>query len=335
MMTIRRATDADREPLWAIIRPIIAAGDTWAFAPDTPKDEMLAFWLGPGVISYVAELSGEVIGTFFLKNNQPGLGSHVANAGYMVHPAHAGKGIGRQMGLFSLDEARRLGYRAMQFNIVIKTNVRAINLWQSLGFQIIGELPGAFRHATLGFVDACVMFQSLVQPITYRTATVADVDRIAALHARSWQESYRGIMPDEFLDEDVEAERLDVWQERFAEQPFNRQIIVAEDGGQLVGFACVLTGSDPVYGALLDNLHVASAYKGRGIGQALIRQTAKWVQQQDASSPFFLWVYEQNHPARAFYDNLGAINQEAVRGEHGIVLRYVWPDLQTLAGATH
>lgn len=325
-MIIRRAAEADRESLWAIIKPIIAAGDTWAFAPSTPKDDMLAFWLGPGVVSYVAELEGEVVGTFFIKINQPGLGSHVANAGYMVHPAQAGKGIGRQMGRFSLDEAWRLGYKAMQFNIVVKTNERAVKLWQSLGFQIIGELPGAFQHTTLGFVDAYVMYQWLGEPITYRMATAADTSQIAALHARSWQETYRGIMPDEFLDNEVEAERLAVWQERFAEHPPNRQIIVAEDGGQLVGFACVVAGSDPVYGALLDNLHVASSHKGRGIGRKLIKQAAEWVQLQDATSPFFLWVYEQNHSAKAFYDALGAINQEALRGENGIVLRYVWPD---------
>lgn len=170
------------------------------------------------------------------------------------------------------------------------------------------------------------MKQSFVERITYRTATVGDANRIAALHARSWQETYRGIMPDDFLDEAVEAERLEVWQERFAEQPPNRQIIVAEDGGQLVGFACVVTGSDPVYGALLDNLHVASAYKGRGIGRTLIKQAAGWVGQREATSPFYLWVYEQNHPARAFYDSLGAINQERVRGEFGVVLRYGWPN---------
>lgn len=334
-MTIRRATDADRESLWAIIEPILAPGDTWAFAPDTSKDEMLDFWLSPSVIAYVAEQEGDIVGTFFLKNNQPGLGSHVVNAGYMVHPQHAGKGIGRQMCLFSLDEARRLGYRAMQFNIVVKTNERAVKLWQSLGFKIIAELPDAFKHATLGFVNAYVMHQSLMEPITYRTATEADVTRIAALHARSWQETYRGIMPDEFLDDEVEEERLEVWQERFVEQVPNRQIIVAEAGGQLAGFACVLTGDDPVYGALLDNLHVSSAYKGRGIGRQLMKQAAEWVQNQEAGSSFYLWVYEQNHPARAFYDSLGATNQERIRGDNGFVLRYVWPDMKPLLMIQH
>ncbi len=160
-MTIRPATTTDADALWPIIQPIIAAGDTWAFAPDTSREEMLAFWLSPALDTYVAEVNGEIVGTFFMKNNQPGLGAHVANAGYMVHPAHNGKGIGRAMGLFSLDEARRLGYRAMQFNIVVKTNERAVRLWESLGFQTVGELPGAYQHRTLGFVDALVMYQSL------------------------------------------------------------------------------------------------------------------------------------------------------------------------------
>lgn len=179
------------------------------------------------------------------------------------------------------------------------------------------------------------MEKPLVDRITYRTATAADVDPIAALHARSWQETYRGIMPDDFLDDGVDAERLAVWQERFAEQPLNRKIIVAEEGDQLVGFACVVTGSDPVYGALLDNLHVAGAYKGRGIGRSLLKQAAGWVHEGDATSSFYLWVYEQNHPVRAFYDSLGAINQEAVRGENGVVLRYGWPNLQMLMAASH
>ncbi|MCY7357841.1 MAG: GNAT family N-acetyltransferase [Rudanella sp.] len=183
-------------------------------------------------------------------------------------------------------------------------------------------------------MNACIMHQSLMKPITYRTATEADVTRIAAFHARSWQETYRGIMPDEFLDDEVEEERLEVWQERFVEQMPNRQIILAEAGNQLAGFACVVAGDDPVYGTLLDNLHVSRDYKGRGIGRQLIKQAAQWVQNQDVDSPFYLWVYEQNHPARAFYDSLGAINQERIRGDNGYVLRYTWPNTEKLANLT-
>jgi ribosomal protein S18 acetylase RimI-like enzyme len=96
-----------------------------------------------------------------LKNNQPGLGSHIANASYMTAPAAMGKGIGKQMGIFSLQEARRLGYKAMQFNIVVKSNTRAVALWQSLGFEIIGEIPNAFQHAVLGLTNAYIMYQQL------------------------------------------------------------------------------------------------------------------------------------------------------------------------------
>jgi GNAT superfamily N-acetyltransferase len=329
-LSFRRATEADREALWAIIQPIIAGGDTWAFAPDTAKDEMLTFWLSPGVLSYVAEQEGEVVGTFFLKNNQPGLGAHVANAGYMVHPKHEGKGIGRQMGLFSLTEARQLGYRAMQFNIVVKTNERAVRLWQSLGFEIVGELPGAYQHAKLGYVDAYVMYQSLVQPLTFRTATAADADRVALLHAHSWQSAYRGIMPDYYLDHEVEMERTVTWRHRFGEDRPDRIVILAEEAGELVGFVCVVLAEDPVYGALIDNLHARPDQKGRGLGRQLMTLAARWVREQDAHSPIFLWVFEENHAARGFYDRMGGTVAERTEHDHGTVLRYVWNEPEKL-----
>jgi GNAT superfamily N-acetyltransferase len=169
--------------------------------------------------------------------------------------------------------------------------------------------------------------------ITFRLAIPADVERIAALHARSWQETYRGIMPDDYLDNDVADERLAVWQERFAETPANRRIIVAEAGNELAGFACVFTNDESVYGALLDNLHVSSGYQGQGIGKQLMQQAAEWVQQQMPESAFYLWVYEKNHPARAFYEYLGATNYHAIDGEFGTVLRYIWRDTQTLLTA--
>jgi GNAT superfamily N-acetyltransferase len=110
----------------------------------------------------VLEEGGVTIGTYVLKPNQPALGSHVANAGFMVSPHARGRGAGRRMGEHSLAEARRLGFRAMQFNFVVSTNESALQLWKSLGFKAIGTLPGAFKHATRGYVDAYVMFQSLV-----------------------------------------------------------------------------------------------------------------------------------------------------------------------------
>ena len=160
-MTIRRATDADFESMWPIFRAVVAGGDTYTFPPDTPRDEALAYWFGPGATSYVAEDQGRIVGMYKIVRNQPGLGSHVANASFMVDPSCSGRGIGRQMGEHCLAEARRQGYLAMQFNFVVSTNAPAVALWQKLGFAVIGTIPKAFRHRALGYVDAYVMHRSL------------------------------------------------------------------------------------------------------------------------------------------------------------------------------
>ena len=164
MVSIRDASEADREAVWAIFRAVVADGDTYAFDSDMPRLEALAYWFDPAARTYVAEGDGRVVGTYMLKPNQPGLGSHVANAGFMVSAAARGHGVGRAMGEHCLGEARRLGYRAMQFNFVVSTNQIAIRLWERLGFRTVGTLPGAFRHRTEGFVDALVMFRSLETP---------------------------------------------------------------------------------------------------------------------------------------------------------------------------
>ena len=109
----------------------------------------------------VVEGEERIVGMYKVVPNQPGLGSHVANASFMVAPADSGKGAGRDMALHCLREARRSGFRAMQFNFVVSTNLRAVALWRSLGFAIVGTLPGAFRHKELGYVDAYVMYRSL------------------------------------------------------------------------------------------------------------------------------------------------------------------------------
>jgi L-amino acid N-acyltransferase YncA len=158
---IRSATDADFEAMWSIFHDIVATGDTYSFAPDTPRADAWAYWVGPGVASYVVEAEGRIVGMYKIVPNQPGLGSHVANASFMVARSYSGKGAGRRMGLHCLREARRSGFRAMQFNFVVSTNTAAVALWQSLGFAIVGTLPAAFRHQELGFVDAYVMFRSL------------------------------------------------------------------------------------------------------------------------------------------------------------------------------
>jgi L-amino acid N-acyltransferase YncA len=162
MLNIRLATDADRDATWNIFHDVIAEGDAFVFEPNTPREEALAYWFQFSTHTYVAEQDRQVVGSYILKANQPGLGAHVANAGYMVAPSARGLGVGRKMGEHSLTEARRLGFRAIQFNFVVSTNESAVHLWQELGFKIVGTLPGAFRHAQKGFVDVYVMFRSLV-----------------------------------------------------------------------------------------------------------------------------------------------------------------------------
>ena len=170
-MTIRPATAADADAIWRIFHAVVAAGDTYTFLPDTPRAEAIAYFIGPfdsaqgkaGLRSWVIEdEGGHVIGMYKLVPNHGGLGSHVANASFMVDPAAQGAGAGRAMGEHCLEQARQAGYEAMQFNFVVSTNTAALTLWKKLGFEIVGTLPKAFRHATLGKVDAYVMFRSLV-----------------------------------------------------------------------------------------------------------------------------------------------------------------------------
>lgn len=161
MIEIRKAHETDKGAVWPIIEAVIAGGDTYVFVPDTPESEMLAYWFAPEKHSYVATHDGQIVGTFWLKANQPGLGSHVANAAYMVSPNARGLGVGRRMAEYSLDEARRLGFTAMQFNFVVKSNSRAVKLWQDVGFEIIGEIPDAFDHAVHGMTNAYIMYRKL------------------------------------------------------------------------------------------------------------------------------------------------------------------------------
>lgn len=158
---IRKATASDYDSIWEIIKAVISTGDTYVFAPDSSREKMLSIWCGTDKHTYVALAEQHIVGTFFMKDNQPDLGNHIANAGYMVSPSFSKSGIGRRMAEFSLKEAKNLGYTAMQFNIVIKSNDRAVKLWQKLGFEIIGEIPDAFRHAQLGLTNAYIMYRRI------------------------------------------------------------------------------------------------------------------------------------------------------------------------------
>jgi ribosomal protein S18 acetylase RimI-like enzyme len=162
MIEIRELAPADWPAVWRLLEPVFRAGETYAFAPDIGEEEARRAWTEVPSTAFVAvDESGALVGTYYLKPNQPGLGAHVCNCGYVVGEDQRGRGIATLLCEHSQHEARRRGFRAMQFNLVVATNEGAVRLWRKLGFAIVGRLPGAFRHPRLGYVDAFVMFKAL------------------------------------------------------------------------------------------------------------------------------------------------------------------------------
>lgn len=160
-MLIRLAGEADHAAIASIILPVIAAGETYALPRAMSEAEALAYWTGPDRETFMAAENDRVLGTYYLRANQAGGGDHVANCGYMTAADATGRGIARAMCEHSLAHARARGFQAMQFNFVVSSNERAVRLWQSLGFAIVGRVPLAFRHPALGAVDALVMHRAL------------------------------------------------------------------------------------------------------------------------------------------------------------------------------
>ena len=161
-MQIRIAQPDDADSIWSILEPIIRAGETYTLPREMPRQEALAYWFAPQHEVFVAQADAHSLGTYFLQPNQQGGGAHVANCGYVTAPWATGRGVARAMCADSLERARERGFKAMQFNFVVSTNDRAVALWRSFGFEIVGRLPGAFHHPGAGFVDALVMYRSLL-----------------------------------------------------------------------------------------------------------------------------------------------------------------------------
>jgi ribosomal protein S18 acetylase RimI-like enzyme len=159
-MLIRPAVPSDDEAIRQIIAPVIRAGETYALPADWTDAEALAYWGSPGHTVFVAD-DGAVVGTYYIRPNQRGGGDHVANCAFMTAASATGRGVAGAMCAHALHYAAAAGYKAMQFNFVVGTNTRAIALWRRFGFEIVGRLPGAFRHPTLGLVDALVMYREL------------------------------------------------------------------------------------------------------------------------------------------------------------------------------
>jgi len=161
MLKIRLATKDDHAAIWSIIEPVIREAETYTLPTDMSEAEAVHYWTGPDRQAFVAEENGVIIGTYCIRANQLGGGSHVANCGYMTRADARHKGVARAMCEHSLAEARRSGFRAMQFNFVVSTNERAVRLWLDLGFREVGRLPAAFQRPNGDYVDALVMFREL------------------------------------------------------------------------------------------------------------------------------------------------------------------------------
>jgi len=158
---IRQARPSDASDIWEILEPVIRAGETYALPREMSPENAVAYWMNSDRETFVVESDGQILGTYYLRPNQMGGGSHVANCGYVTSAKARGQGIARMMCLHSLDHARAKGFQAMQFNFVVSTNEGAVRLWKSLGFEVVGVSPGAFAHPEKGDVDALIMFRKL------------------------------------------------------------------------------------------------------------------------------------------------------------------------------
>ena len=160
-MNIREASEKDFDEIWPIFHEVVSAGETYAYAQDTSKDQALDIWVTTPRKTFVAEDNGIILGTYYIKTNQAGPGSHVCNCGYMVSAKARGKGLATAMCEHSQHMAKELGYKAMQYNLVASTNEGAVRLWKKLGFDTVGTLPNAFNHPTKGYVNALIMYKCI------------------------------------------------------------------------------------------------------------------------------------------------------------------------------
>lgn len=165
MITIRAARPDDFDHIWPLLRVVFRAGDTYAVDPAISKASARRYWMTQPAATYVAENAAGLVGTYYLKTNQPGGGAHICNCGYIVSPDARGQGIAAQMCLHSQQEAVARGYQAMQFNFVLASNSGAVRLWHRLGFATVGTIPQAFAHPRAGLVDAFVMYKRLTDQI--------------------------------------------------------------------------------------------------------------------------------------------------------------------------
>lgn len=161
-VVFRQARDDDWPAIWPIFSAVVAGGDTYAYPPDIGYEEGRVLWMGGDRREvFVAFVDDEIAGTAFIRPNQPGLGDHVANGAWMISPGHRGLGLGRSFAEYVIEQAKAAGYQAMQFNAVVASNEPAVRLWESLGFEVVGTIPDAFRHSELGPTALYIMHRRL------------------------------------------------------------------------------------------------------------------------------------------------------------------------------
>jgi len=161
MPSIRQAHSNEFSSIWPLFQAVIKTGDSHVFPIDMSESDAEHYWMNPAHKVFVAENDEQLVATYILKANHLGLGSHIANASFMVDPMHHGKGIGSAIGSHCIQTAKELGFKGIQYNIVISTNHAAVALWKKLGFQIIGTTPKGFKHLSLGYVDTYIMYREL------------------------------------------------------------------------------------------------------------------------------------------------------------------------------
>lgn len=159
---IRLVTQQDKKEILPLLRETFRAGETYPYDPQSTDEEMLDIWFSKMNRVYVYEDDGHIKGTLYIRPNQPGLGSHICNAGFIVAGTATGQGICTKMGAFALEEAKKLGYAAMQFNFVVSTNIGSLKVWEKFGFSILGRVPKAFKHSKHGFVDTFILYKELI-----------------------------------------------------------------------------------------------------------------------------------------------------------------------------
>ena len=159
--TIRPACPEDADAIWQILHPVFSSGRTYAIDPHITREDALRYWTGGTHRAFVALKGTRILGTYYIRPNQGGNGDHICNCGYMTAPQAQGKGLARRMLAHSLQEARAMGFAAMQFNFVLANNARALDIWTRAGFHEIGRIPDAFRHPDDGLIDACILYKPL------------------------------------------------------------------------------------------------------------------------------------------------------------------------------